>query len=326
MSRSDESSFDVVVLGAGPAGLNAALVLGRACLRVLVIDAGKPRNAASHAMHGFLSLDGLDPAELRRIAHHQLENYPNVTFTAGSAEHVAPAQSVFQVTTSSGESIAARKVLLAIGITDDLPQIEGFTDFYGRSVFHCPYCDGWEFRDQPVAVLGTGPGGLRMALLLLGWCRDVVFCTDGPSDCGVADRAHLAKVGVRLNEQTIMRFEGNDGRLETIVFRDGTSLDRRAVFFHGPTRAELALSRQLGCAMTDAGRIEVDEGGRTSVPGVYAAGDAARRRGQHPASQVIFAAASGALAAISLQQDLMQEDVGLTPSLPATAYTRIRST
>ena len=322
MTRSSAASFDVVIVGAGPAGLNAALVLGRACLRVLVLDAGQPRNATSRAMHGFLSLDGLDPAELRRLARLQLEAYPNVDLVSAAVTEVSGSNGAFEIIASRGDVITTRKVLLAMGIQDDLPDIDGFTDCYGRSAFHCPYCDGWEFRHQSIVVLGTGAGGLRMALLLLAWSPDVVFCTDGPADYSPEDRALLATQGVSLEERKIARLGGKDGQLERVVFVDGESLSRRALFLHGPTRIDPAPIQKLGCLTSDAGRIEIDEGGRTSVPGVYAAGDAARRRGQHPVSQVILAAASGALAAITMQQDLMQEDVGLTPSLPARGRLR----
>ncbi|MGH9189623.1 MAG: NAD(P)/FAD-dependent oxidoreductase [Acidimicrobiales bacterium] len=316
MSRSSDSAFDAVVVGAGPAGLNAALVLGRTRRRVLVLDAAEPRNAASHALHGFLSRDGLDPAELRRIGRIQLESYPHVSLVSDAVESVRAMGDRFEVTTSGGDSILARKLLLAVGIKDDLPKIDGFASLFGNSAFHCPYCDAWEVRDQPMAVFSEGSDGFRLALLLLSWSRDIVLCTHGPSKLGPDEIAHLASAGVLLREQRVARLEGEGGQLVRMAFEDGTSLMRRALFFHGPVRLASRLPETLGCTLTEAGRIEVDEAGRTSVPGVYAAGDAARRQGQHPATQVSLAAASGALAAIALHQELMHEDVGLTPALP----------
>ena len=311
-----DSVFDAVVVGAGPAGLNAALVLGRARRRVLLADFGAPRNAASHALHGFISRDGIDPSELRRIGRLQLDPYPGVRVVSDAIDDVEASGEGFSVTVSDGAPIAARKLLLTVGIEDEKPRLEGFDSLYGNSVFHCFYCDGWEVRDRQLAAFSEGASGYRTALMLLGWSKDVVFCTNGPSELTAEERAHLAAQGVRLNEQRVARLDGTDGQLERLVFQDGSSLARQALFFHTPVRLSSPLPGRLGCAMTEQGRIEVDEGGRTSVAGVFAAGDAARRPGQHPTTQVIVAASGGAVAAITLHQELMYEDFGLTPALP----------
>lgn len=306
---------DAVVVGAGPAGLNAALVLGRARRTTLLFDGGAPRNAASHAMHGYLSRDGLDPVELLQIGRTQLRTYPDVEVVTAQVEDISRTDGPWVVRRSKGESITARKVLLAVGVRDELPRIAGFEPMDGVSAFHCPYCDAWEVRDQPLAVLSEGPGGFRLAILLLAWSRDIALCTQGPSGLTGEELSQLARHGIQLCEKRIVRLDGRDGQLSRVVFEDESSLERQALFFHGPVRLASALPERLGCVLTKAGRIEVDEAGRTSVPDVYAAGDGARRKGQHPATQVILAAASGALAAIALHQELMQEEVGLTPVL-----------
>lgn len=316
-----DSVFDAVVVGAGPAGLNAALVLGRTRRRVLLADYGAPRNAASHALHGFISRDGIDPSELRQIGRLQLDTYPTVQVVSDAIDDVEASGGRFSVTLSHGAPIEARKILLAVGIEDETPRLEGFDSLYGRSAFHCFYCDGWEMRDRQLAAFSDGASGYRMALMLLGWSKDVVFCTNGPSELTAEERAHLAAQGVTVNERRVARLEGVDGQLERLVFDDGSSLAREALFFHVPVRLSSPLPGRIGCAMTEQGRIQVDEGGRTSVAGVYAAGDAARRPGQHPTTQVILAAASGALAAITLHQELMYEDFGLTPALPRAVPT-----
>jgi thioredoxin reductase len=266
-------------------------------------------------MHGFLSRDGLDPAELRRIGRSQLEPYDSVQSMAGGVDDVQPAGQGFRVLAPSG-TVEARKVLLAVGVQDVMPSIDGLASLYGKSVFHCFYCDGWEVSDQPIAAVGEGAGGYRLAMMLLAWSRDVVLCSHGPAELATEQRGHLAAHGVGLNEQRIARLESADGQLRRVVFEDGSTLARRALFFHGRVKVGSSLPGLIGCAQTEQGRIEVDEAGRTSVPGVYAAGDAARRPGQHPSTQVIFAAASGALAGIALHQELVYEDVGLTPALP----------
>jgi thioredoxin reductase len=304
---------DAVVVGGGPAGLNAALVLARARRHVLLIDAGEPRNAASHAMHGFLSRDGLDPAELLLLGRSEHMTYSSVEMVSGLVENVTINDGQFDVLSSRGDVVRTRKLLLATGIRDVLPRIAGLAPMYGTSVFHCPYCDGWEVSDEPIGVFGDGPSAFRQALLLLSWSRDVVLCTHGPSELQPEQRAQLVREGIPVCEKRIARVVGRHGQLDRIVFDDGTSLERRALFFHGHTELSSSLPVKMGCALTDAGRIEIDETGRTSVAGVYAAGDGARRAGQHPATQVILAAASGALAAIALHQELMHEDVGLPP-------------
>ena len=318
-SRSSADRFDLVVIGGGPAGLNAALVLARARRSVVVLDSGAPRNAASHAMHGFLSRDGLDPVELRRLGRAELAEYPSAQLVETKVVDAAAVEAGFRVSDGEGRSFVGRKLLLALGVRDELPRVDGFDAVYGQAVFHCQYCDGWEVRNQPLAALGRGPGAMRLALLLLDWSADVVLCTDGPTELSPAEVAHLASQGVQVREDGLARLEGRSGQLERIVFDDGSALARRALFFHGAARVDPGLPAALGCTLTEAGRIEVDEAARTSVGGVYAAGDAARRPGQHPASQVIVAAASGALAAIAIHQDLMQEDVGVTPALPRPA-------
>jgi thioredoxin reductase len=174
--------YDVLIVGGGPAGLSAALVLGRARRRVLVLDAGTPRNAASQALHGFLSRDGIAPSELLRISREQLEKYETIHLLTARVEDGVCAEDGFEVTTANGRRFRGRKLILAMGVVDALPSIEGLRELYGRSVFHCPYCDGWEVRDQPLAVYGQSDalgGGLALELLL--WSRDVVMCTDGPS-------------------------------------------------------------------------------------------------------------------------------------------------
>ena len=283
---------------------------------MIVCDDGAPRNAASHAMHNYLSRDGMDPSELRRAAREEIERYDAATFLACTVNAVERTDDGFRATTLTGDILEARKILLAVGIADSLPRLGGFEAMYGRSVFHCQYCDGWDAYDQPLAVLSEGAGGFRQALMMLGWTRDVVLCTQGPSGLTDEQRTTLEGHQIVVHEQPVVRLEGADGRLDRLIFADGTSIARRILFFHGDVSLSSDLPARIGCAFTDQGRIEVDEGQRTSVAGVFAAGDAARRRGQHPSTQVLLAAASGALAGIALHQELMHEDFGLTPALP----------
>lgn len=191
--------LDVVIVGGGPADLNAALVLGRCCRNVLLFDDGHPRNEVSHTLHGFLSRDGTPPEQLRAIAHEQLAAYPSVQIDQDRVVDAARVEQGFSVTTRDGRSFLARKLLLAAGVVDKLPEQPGFRELYGIGLFHCPYCDGWEMRDRPLAVYGRGDekeGG--MALEMTHWSRDTVLCTDGPSELSSQYRHRLEANGVQL--------------------------------------------------------------------------------------------------------------------------------
>jgi thioredoxin reductase len=299
------ASYDVIIVGGGPAGLSAALVLGRARRRVLVLDEGKPRNAAAQALHGFLSRDGIAPSELLRISHEQLEKYETIHLLTARVEDGVCLEDGFEVITGNGQRFRGRKLMLATGVVDALPSLDGFWEFYGRSVFHCPYCDGWEVRDQPLAVYGQSDergGGLALELLL--WSRDVVLCTDGPSALTPPYRKRLARHGVALREERIARLEGRDGILERIVFTAGRPLERRALFFASPRRQATDLAKRLGCEVYEPGGCRTDKFGRSNVPGLYVIGDASR-----DVMQAVVAAGEGAEAAAAVNTELLKEDL-----------------
>ena len=170
--------YEVIIIGAGPAGLSAALILGRCRRRVLVFDSGEYRNAASRSMHGFLTRDGIDPAELRRLGREQLTGY-GVNFCEAKVAGACSVDGAFRVTLADGTAYQARKMLIATGVVDHLPEIQGAGEYFGRGIFHCPYCDGWEMRDQRLAVYGKARSGAGLALSLKRWSADVVLCTDG---------------------------------------------------------------------------------------------------------------------------------------------------
>jgi thioredoxin reductase len=302
--------LDVVIVGGGPAGLSAALLLGRARRRVLVCDAGAPRNAPVAHLHGFLSRDGLPPGELGRIGREQLGAYGSVELRQVQVEAAGTASDGegFAVTLADGTREAARRLLLATGVVDELPAIDGLAGLWGRGVFNCPYCDGWEVRDQPLAVLGADQRALQLALHLTGWSDDVVWCSNGPLPAPLeeAGRAPLAARGVRLQQEPIVRLEGTDGQLKRVVFASGGPLERRAAFLHPPTRQRSDLPGQLGCTLLEDGSVSVGDFGQTSVPGLFAAGDMARRPTMPvPGAQVVIAAAEGAIAAVAIDQDLV---------------------
>ena len=294
--------YDAIIVGGGPAGLSAALVLGRCGRRVLVCDSGRYRNQCSHAMHGYLTRDGLPPEELLRIAREELIPY-GVEYRKTVVTGARTEGGGFHLVLDTGEELAARKLLLATGVKDRLPEIAGITEFYGQSIHHCPYCDGWEWRDRPAAVYGTGQHGYALALSLLTWTCDIVLVTGGPSGLDEGQARDLEAFGIPVREELIARVEGSDGRLEQIVFASGEVLPRRALFFSTGQEQHCELAEKLGCAFNDKGTVETAEEERTNVPGLFVAGDASR-----DVQFVIVAAAEGAKAAVAINEELQEEN------------------
>lgn len=301
--------FDVIVAGGGPAGLQAALTLGRARRRVLVCDTGEPRNTVTGVIHGFLSRDGIDPAELRRIAHEELRRYPTVELRPVAIVTGRGEGGRFTVTLADGAEEAAGKLVLATGVVDELPAISGLEDIWGRRAFHCAYCDGFERRDRPLAVIDSGPGASFYALQMRGWSPDVVLCTNGPVEMPDEERVLLAARDIPMREDAITLLEGSDDGVR-MVFAGATPLQRHAIFIRPPTRQRSDLAAQLGCNALDDGSVEVNDFGQTSVPGVYAAGDMARRPAMpFPAAQAIHAASAGGIAAVVADLELISTPV-----------------
>jgi thioredoxin reductase len=297
--------YDVVIVGGGPAGLSAALMLGRCRRSVLVCDTGKPRNRASLAMHGFLSRDGISPAEFLAIARKDLRQYLTVELRdveVLSAECRPDGR--FHATLADGERVTSRKLLVATGVIDNLPSIPGIADLYGRSVFHCPYCDGWEVSDEPLGIYGRGAKGVGLSLTLTAWSRDLVLCTDGPSEVDSEDLDRLGRNGVSVREERIARLEGRDGILSHVVFEGGERLPRRALFFTTGQSQQSALALSLGCEFNDKGTVRTGKYESTHLPGLFVCGDASRA-----VQWVIVAASEGAEAAFAINSDLLKEDL-----------------
>jgi len=293
--------YDVIIVGGGPAGLNAALVLGRCRRRVLICDDGQYRNDVSRGLHGFLSRDGIHPAELRRIGREQLERY-DVEYRQASVHDARPVDAGFEVTLNDGARLQCRKLLLATGVRDKLPDVPGASQFYGSGIYHCPYCDGWEMRDQPLAVYGSGKNGAGLARSLQSWSADIVLCTDGPARLDAEERAALDRRSIAVQEQKISAFEGAE-HLEAIVFEDGTRLSRRAVFLSTGQSQRCDLAGRLGCRFTRKGAVHTGKLETTNVAGVYVAGDASK-----DVQLAIVAAAEGAKAAIAIHTSLQEAE------------------
>lgn len=297
------TSYDVIIVGAGPAGMNAALVLGRSRRHVLVCGAGDHRNAASRALHGYLTRDGINPRELLRIGRQQLERYDTVKVQDIGVLDIKPDDKRFAITLADNTELHARKILLATGVLDKLPDIPEFRSFYGQSIFHCPYCDGWEVRDLPLSIYGRGTNGPGLAQELTGWSSDLTLVTDGPAQISPEERSKLDRRRIRIREQKIARLQGKDGLLEAIAFDDGSILESRAMFFNLGHSQHSDLASNLGVTIDPhGGEIISNRHQSTNVPGVYVAGDAAFHT--HFA---IISASEGAIAGLAINTALLRE-------------------
>jgi thioredoxin reductase len=293
--------WDAIILGGGPAGLSAALILGRCRRRVILCDTGRRRNAASRALHGFLTRDGIDPAELVRIGRRQLARY-GTELVREEAIDARRIRNGFEVDLASGRRLTGRSLLIATGVADRLPPIDGLRELYGRAVFHCPYCDGWEVANRPLAVYGRGHSGMGLSLALLTWSRQVALVCDGRARLFAAEREKLERRGIRIFESRVVRLEPRRAGLD-LVFADGSRLSRRALFFSTGQDPCSNLPRKLGCRFTRKGTVRTDRLERTGVPGLFVAGDASR-----DVQLAIVAAAEGAKAAFAINRDLQEEE------------------
>ncbi len=309
-TRGPRTDFDVIIVGAGSAGLSAALTLGRACRRVLVADGGPPRNAPSPAVHAFLTRDGTPPAEMLRLARAQLRPYDTVEIRPVRVTAIARQRTGFTISAVAASdegpavTVTARRVLLATGVVDELPPLIGARELWGRGVLHCPYCHGWEVRDKPLAVYGRGKTGYGLGLLVSRWSGDVVLLTDGLNTISPHGQARLRAQGVRICPDPIDRLVGTPtGNLRHILFQSGQKLPRAALFLHAEQRQRSDLATQLACRLTSAGAVWTDKNGQTSQPGVYAAGDL-----DPGPQQAIIAAAEASWAAIKLNEGLTKDE------------------
>jgi thioredoxin reductase len=296
----DRARYDVAVVGGGAAGLSAALVLGRARRRVVVVDGGAPRNAPAAHMHGFLSRDGMSPADLVAVGRDEAAGY-GVEFIAGSVVSIEPG---FSVTLADGHVLTTRRVLIATGAIDEFPRIPGLRERWGKDFLHCPYCHGWEIRDQPLGVLGTSSGSVEHAHLIRQWSDDLIFFTH-THDPAEGEREELEARGIRIVDGEVRGLVVEDDRLKGVMLGDGRIVERVALFVRPEIVPRLGgLLDQLGCETDELGFVRVDTVGRTTTLGVWAAGNAA-----NPRAQVITAAGEGSAAAISINADLVEEDV-----------------
>lgn len=302
-SLTEPDAFDVIIIGGGPAGVSAALVLARCRRKVLVIDSGKPRNASSHAMHGFITRDGTPPVDFTRMSREELLRYPTVKWQDGEVvDAIRTPDCRFVAVLKDGTRYLSRKMLLAFGVVDNLPQVEGLEKFYGTSIHHCPYCDGYEWRDKRIVVYGKCDVGFGGVQELTAWSRNLVLCTDGECTLDDGQLQYLDGLRIDVRQERVARFEGEGDKVRRVVFQNGDGVDCDAVFFVSGQQLSNRLAEKLGCRMTEQGCVWTGDCEATDVEGLYCAGDASKNT-----QMVIVAAAEGAQAAVSINKSLTGE-------------------
>lgn len=295
--------LDCIIIGGGPAGLNAALVLGRARRKIILFDDNRPRNAVTWASHGFITRDGVTPFEFRRLAHEDIRKYPSVEYRTERIIEAVHHADYLEIITAQGAVYHTRKIILATGLREVLPDIPGIHAYYGKSLFSCPYCDGYELGGQPLAVIAEDPTRLlQLTRTLWNWSHDLLLCTNGKSVLTAEYKEVLHRKNIRYNEHPIELLIGDNGRLERIRFNNAEEVPRTGGFIAPRFFQASELAKGLNCSLTPAGGILTDEYGRSNIPGVYAAGDTS----VIAPSQVIIAAADGSRAAIGVNTDLAQ--------------------
>ena len=296
-------TWDCIIVGGGPAGLSAALMLGRCRRRVLLCDHGGQRNIRAREIHGYLTRDGTPPAEYLRLARAELGRYGTIQCREMEIVEASTEGSGFVLCAADGTRLTTRKLLLATGVVDQLPGLEGLEELYGTSVHHCPYCDAWEWRDRPLAAYGAGEEGPGLALSLTAWSADVLLCTGGaPLPRNAA--ARLSEAGIGVRGEPVLRLEGRQGMLERIVFAGGDPVSRSALFVCAGQRQRSPLAERLGCRFTEKGSVDTGKCEATNVSGLYVAGDASKE-----VQSVVVASAEGAEAGIAIHKALMDEDL-----------------
>ena len=297
--------FDCAIIGGGPAGLNAALILGRARRNVMLFDNDNARNAITQESHGFITRDGIKPKKFREIAHKEIARYPSVISANREVTSVSKKKSKIELVTSKKERYESKTIIISTGLKDVLPSIDNIHDYYGKSLFHCPYCDGWELRNKPlVIIIGEQAQGFHFIQTIYNWSKDLIVCTNGDLFENSGQKRFLNNKGIRIIEYKIKKFVGKNGQMEKVVFENGESASRRGGFVMPQMIQASDFGKQLGCKYNSLGGIAVDSFGRTNIKGIYAAGDASV---VNPA-QIIIAAAEGVRAAAGVNSDLTQKE------------------
>jgi thioredoxin reductase len=299
----DNKQLDVIIIGGSYSGLAAAMALGRALKKVLVIDDGEPCNRQTPASHNFLTNDGKSPAEIAATAIHQLRKYETVQFFHSLATSAVRTDIGFEVQTASGVSFPGKKMVFATGISDLLPDIDGLEACWGISVIHCPYCHGYEVRNESTGILSNGEDAYDFSRLISNWTKDLTLFTNGPSRLTREQEQHLGRHDIKSVEKEIERFVHINGQIQHIIFTDQSTFPLKALYAPAPFTQHCKIPEALGCELTPDGYIKVDPFQETTVTGVFACGDNTTRM-----RTVANAVAMGTMAGMTISKKMILEE------------------
>ncbi|MCB0655387.1 MAG: NAD(P)/FAD-dependent oxidoreductase [Saprospiraceae bacterium] len=297
-----KNDYDVIIIGGSYSGLAAAMALGRALRRVLVVDGGSPCNAQAPFSHNFLTQDGKSPREIGQLARQQVNKYDTVEFLNDLAIQAIETENSFEIHTKSGKIQSAQKLIFATGIEDTLPDITGFTECWGISILHCPYCHGYEARGLRTGILGNGVKGFELAKLISNWNEEITILTNGKADFMADQLNSLGHYSIKIDEREILEIEQTKGSIDQIVFTDHSKTPFQVLYTRLPFLQQCALPEQLGCAFTEEGYIKTDRLQKTSVSGVFACGDNCNRM-----RTIAHAVASGTTAGMIANRELIDD-------------------
>ena len=300
----DEKEFDVIIVGGSYAGLSAAMALGRSMRSVLIIDSGKPCNRQTPHAHNFITHDGDTPKEISDHAKQQVLEYPNVKFLNDSVVAASKEESGYTITTQNSQQVQAKKILFATGVKDIMPDLKGFADCWGISVLHCPYCHGYEVANKKLGILANGEMAFEMCKLIQHWSKDLTLFTNGQSELTSEQKNLIEKLKIEIIEKEISELSHQQGNLESILFTDGSHTELDAVFSHVPFEQHSTLPEELGCEISEQGYIEVDLFQKTTVDGVFCAGDNTTFLRAVP-----IAIAAGTKAGAAINMELINEEL-----------------
>ncbi|MBR0607404.1 NAD(P)/FAD-dependent oxidoreductase [Bacillus safensis] len=294
--------LDCAIIGGGPAGLSAALVVGRGRKQVIVFDDELPRNRVTQESHGFITNDGMTPFEIRRAGEADLQKYPNIKIKRSRIVDIQKKEERFTLLTHEGDRFEAKKIILATGLQDILPEIEGIHDVYGKTLFSCPFCDGWELKDKALALIAENQRALHMAKLLSNWTKDLIVFTNGHV-LAEEDKVLLTAHSIQVIDVPIVSIDHDNGQLRSLQLANGETVEREGGFVASEFRQSAPFAEKLGCQMTKNTGIETDILGRTTVSGVFACGD-----NLGGPAQLVLAAAAGSQAGMGVIHELVQEE------------------
>ncbi len=295
--------FDVIIVGGSYSGLAAGMALGRSLRQVLIIDSGKPCNRQTPHSHNFITQDGSTPQEIVILAKEQVEKYDSVSFFNGLATSGVKTKAGYEIQIASDEKFQAKKLIFATGVKDMMPDIKGYAECWGISVLHCPYCHGYEVRHERTGILGNGEYGFEFSALISNWTKDLTLFTNGTSTLTAEQTAKIKSHEINIVETEIERLTHTDGRIQEIIFKDGTTTSIKALYARSPFEQHCIIPETLGCELTDEGYIMVDTFQRTTVSGIFACGDNTTRM-----RAVANAVAMGTTAGMMANKEIVFEE------------------